>query len=142
MLRGKQQNFKNASGLYLTAADGRVTAAATPGMFAALTLNFPVIEGLLRKKGRSGLKRWQSRYFAYNGAIMSYWERKDDAGVTSRPKGLYKPSDMQSVSVDKKDDSKFFINFKDGKTVQLDAMQPTECQRWVHSLEMTGVKVV
>ena len=87
--RGRSQNFRDANGLFLTAAEGRVFCGRQPGMHAELTLNFPVIEGLLRKKGRSGLKRWQTRYFAFNGAVMSYWEKKDDAGVTSVPKNLW-----------------------------------------------------
>ena len=113
----------------------------SPGMHAELTLNFPVIEGVLRKKGRSGLKRWQTRYFAFNGAVMSYWEKKEDAGVSSVPKGLWYPNNIASVSVDPKEDTRFLLHFKDGQSVALDAVQTSECQRWVHSLEMTGVPV-
>ena len=141
VLRGKVQHFRNQAGRFLTAADGQVMTETTAGMHAALTLNFPVIEGILRKKGRSGLKRWQARYFAFNGAVMSYWERKEDAGVTTAPKGLWYINNLHHVSIDTKDDTKFYIYFKDGQAVALDAIQSAECLRWVHSLEMTGIKV-
>jgi len=141
VIRGKQQNFKNFQGLFLTAArDGRVYCDPVCGDYSHLILNFPVIEGELRKKGRSGLKRWQQRYFAFNGAVMSYWANQQSAGVNSIPKGVYNPKDIEAVQIDPHSDQVFFIKFNNQPTVALDAGSAAECLRWVHSLEMTGIK--
>lgn len=82
VVRGSTPHFRDLNGLYLIAQDDRVFCASTPSKHSDLVLNFPVVEGLLRLK--SGLlSRWRSRYFAFNSAVMSYWERKEDASVTS-----------------------------------------------------------
>jgi len=109
-------------------------------MQAALTLNFPVVEGWLKKKGGSGLRMWQDRYFAYNGQVMSYWKRREDAGINSSPNGMYDPRKIKAVIPDSNVPSRFEMLFVDGQTVALQAKNQEERDRWVHSLEMTGVK--
>jgi hypothetical protein len=85
---------------------------------ALVFASFPVVEGVLQKKGGTGLRRWQERYFAFNGNVMSYWRSKQAVGK-ERPSGIYHPNQIQSVNINRKVAKRFNIQFLDGKVGEL-----------------------
>jgi hypothetical protein len=72
IVRGVTQYFVSSHGQFLTVAPGGSATAAVRTQVeksegAKFKICFPVVEGVLQKKGTSGLHRWQERYFAFNG---------------------------------------------------------------------------
>jgi len=147
IVRGQNQCFVDSHGHYLTVKGGLVTSEEKKSDASLFRICFPVIEGELQKKGRSGLMRWQSRYFAFNGSVMSYWRQKGQVGK-ERPSGLYYPSQMLSVNINRQVPRRFNVVFKptadnpQGKVVEFLAPSVEECCRWVRSLNSRGIKTV
>jgi len=146
IVRGVTQYFVSSHGQYLTVAPGASATAAVKTQVeksegAKFKICFPVVEGVLQKKGTSGLHRWQERYFAFNGSVMSYWRKKSEVGK-ERPNGIWHPVRMQSVNINRQSTKRFNIVFIDGKIVELLAPSMEEAIRWTRALNSRGIKTV
>lgn len=142
IVRGPTQYFQDMHGHYLTVQkDGILRSEINRSESAKFKICFPVLEGILQKKGTSGLRRWQDRYFGFNGNVMSYWRDKKAVGK-ERPAGIYLPSRMVSVNINRQVAKRFNIVFQDGKIVELLAPTLEESIRWVRALNLRGIKTV
>jgi len=145
IVRGQTQHFVDSHGRFLAViTKGGNTVVKTEEEKSDHTkfkICFPVIEGVLQKKGTSGLHRWQERYFAFNGNVMSYWRKQSSVGK-ERPDGIWHPARMQSVNINRSIAKRFNIVFIDGKVVELLAPTMEEAIRWVRGLNSRGIKTV
>ena len=77
IIRGTIQHFVDMHGRYLTVLPGgRTRSEAAKGEAAKFRICFPVVEGVLEKKGTSGLHRWQVAAHQYSREKNSFARRR------------------------------------------------------------------
>jgi len=99
----------------------------------------PVIESYLLKRGTI---RWQKRYFAFNGSIISYWKNLTDANSHKKPLKYYTLKSLKQIRLDKDRPTEFELDFLSGAIRKFKAGNFNECCRWIKSLNQRKLPTI
>jgi hypothetical protein len=146
---GAYQTFNNQHGKFLT-VQNKAVILADKGNSSQLRICFAIIQGNLKKRSNSGLKRWQSRFFWLSPEGLCYWKQESDVN-THEPVNKYNYSDITAVELDTKDSMRFDIHIQatanenyglqPARSLSLQAANPFEAELWTSELQAKGIAV-